>query len=77
VLRTRDAVTRAGGVWLSLAAVFVLYTLLAVATFLVLRSMARRWRRVDAAGVSDSDVPYGPARVLDPASASTPTRGAR
>jgi cytochrome d ubiquinol oxidase subunit I len=65
VLRTRDAVTRADGVWWSLAGVFVLYALLTAATFLVLRSMARRWRRVDEEGVSDSDVPYGPARVLD------------
>ncbi len=73
VLRTRDAVTRADGVWLSLAGVVVLYTLLAAATFLVLRSMARRWRRVDAVGVSDDDVPYGPARVLDP----DPARGPR
>jgi cytochrome bd ubiquinol oxidase subunit I len=65
VLRTRDAVTHADGVWFSLAGVTVLYTVLATATFLVLRSMARRWRRVDAAGASDIDVPYGPARVLD------------
>lgn len=65
VLRTRDAVTRADGVWFSLAGVVVLYALVAAATFLVLRSMARRWRRADAAGVADIDVPYGPARVLD------------
>jgi cytochrome d ubiquinol oxidase subunit I len=77
VLRTRDAVTHADGVWFSLAAVFVLYTLLATATFLVLRSMARRWRRVDAAGVGDTDVPYGPARVLDPGGTPTPTVRAR
>jgi cytochrome d ubiquinol oxidase subunit I len=75
VLRTRDAVTRADGVWFSLAGVFVLYTLLAIATLLVLRSMARRWRRVDAAG--DTDVPYGPARVLDPGEGSTPPVRAR
>jgi len=65
VLRTRDAVTRADGVWVSLAVVFVLYALLATATVLVLRSMARRWRRADE-GVADQDVPYGPGRILDP-----------
>jgi cytochrome bd-type quinol oxidase subunit 1 len=68
-------VTRADGVWFSLAGVFVLYTLLAIATLLVLRSMARRWRRVDAAG--DTDLPYGPARVLDPGEGSTPPVRAR
>ena len=77
VLRTRDAVTRADGVWLSLAVVFVLYTLVAAATFLVLRSMARRWRRADAAGVGDSDVPYGPARVLEANPSSPAATGTR
>ena len=64
VLRTRDAVTRADGVWVSLGVVVVLYALLTAATILVLRSMARRWRRADD-GVGDQDVPYGPARRLD------------
>jgi cytochrome d ubiquinol oxidase subunit I len=69
VLRTRDAVTRADGVWISLGVVVVLYALLTAATILVLRSMTRRWRRADD-GVGERDVPYGPARRLDaPASA--------
>ena len=67
VLRTSDAVTNASGVWVSLTVVVVLYALVAVATLLVLRSMARRWRAVDVKvpGVGEADVPYGPARRLD------------
>jgi cytochrome bd ubiquinol oxidase subunit I len=57
VMRTEDAVTQAGGVEVSLAAVVVLYTALGVATVLVLRAMARRWR---AAALDDVEVPYGP-----------------
>jgi cytochrome d ubiquinol oxidase subunit I len=64
VLRTKDAVTHADGVWISLAVVIVGYALVAAATILVLRSMARRWRAADVA-IGDQDVPYGPARVLD------------
>jgi cytochrome d ubiquinol oxidase subunit I len=62
-MRTEDAVTEASGVWVSLATVVVLYTALGVATVLVLRTMARRWR---TAAVDDSDVPYGP-RPEEPA----------
>jgi cytochrome d ubiquinol oxidase subunit I len=57
IMRTEDAVTQADGVWVSLAAVVVLYTLLGIATVVVLRAMARRWR---AAGIDDVDTPYGP-----------------
>jgi cytochrome bd ubiquinol oxidase subunit I len=57
ILRTEDAVTQADGVWVSLATVLVLYTLLGTATVLVLRAMARRWREAD---VDDVDTPYGP-----------------
>ncbi len=55
VMRTEDAVTQADGVWVSLAVVVVAYTALGVATVLVLRAMARRWRSAD-----EVDVPYGP-----------------
>jgi cytochrome d ubiquinol oxidase subunit I len=55
VMRTEDAVTEASGVWVSLAVVLLLYTALGIATVLVLRTMARRWR----AG-AEVDVPYGP-----------------
>jgi cytochrome d ubiquinol oxidase subunit I len=57
VMRTKDAVTDASGVWVSLAVVLVLYSALGVATVLVLRAMTRRWR---AAGADEVDVPYGP-----------------
>ena len=56
-LRTEDAVTGAQGIWVSFAAVLVLYTLLGIATLLVLRAMSRRWAQGD---LSDQDVPYGP-----------------
>jgi cytochrome d ubiquinol oxidase subunit I len=57
-MRTKQAVTGASGVWITFSIVIVLYTALAVATVLVLRTMARRWRE---GTVDDSDVPYGPA----------------
>ena len=63
LLRTQDAVTRADGVWVSLAVVVVLYTAVGTAAVLVLRSMARRWRAADA---SDPPVPYGPPPELAP-----------
>ena len=58
VMRTEDAVTDASGVWISLTVVLVLYTALGIATVLVLRAMARRWRTAELA---DGDVPYGRA----------------
>jgi cytochrome d ubiquinol oxidase subunit I len=66
VMRTKDAVTQASGVWVSLGTVLVTYTLLGIATIVVLRAMARRWRTADAAEV---DVPYGPRPGADEASA--------
>ena len=57
VMRTEDAVTDASGVSFTLAAVVLLYTLLGVATVLVLRAMSRRWREADD---GDDEVPYGP-----------------
>jgi cytochrome d ubiquinol oxidase subunit I len=56
-LRTADAVTGATGIWWSLAGVLVLYLALGIATGLVLRALARRWREHD---LDESDVPYGP-----------------
>jgi cytochrome bd ubiquinol oxidase subunit I len=55
VMRTKDAVTQASGVPVSLAVVLVVYTALGIATVMVLRAMTRRWRAAD-----DMDVPYGP-----------------
>jgi len=49
VMRTEEAVTTtdAGVLWAMLGAVLALYTALAVATVLVLRGLARRWRTRD------------------------------
>ena len=68
IMRTKDAVTDASGVWVSLSAVVVLYTSLGIATVIVLRAMARRWRTAE---VGDTDVPYGPRPA--PAEASEET----
>ena len=57
VMRTEDAVTEASGVWVSLGVVVTVYTALGIATVMVLRAMARRWRAAEA---DEVDVPYGP-----------------
>ena len=57
VMRTEEAVTGASGVWVTFSAVLVLYTLLGIATVVVLRNMARRWREQ---GEDAVEVPYGP-----------------
>jgi cytochrome d ubiquinol oxidase subunit I len=56
-MRTKDAVTEASGVWVSLVSVVLLYTVLGIVTVLILRTMARRWRTAE---IGDADVPYGP-----------------
>jgi cytochrome d ubiquinol oxidase subunit I len=58
VLRTKDAVTQADGVWVTYTIVVGLYAVLGTALVITLRAMARRWR---AAGDQVSEVPYGPA----------------
>jgi cytochrome d ubiquinol oxidase subunit I len=68
VMRTEDAVTGASGVWLTFAAVLLLYSALAIATVLILRTMADRWRTAE---VGETDVPYGPSEPA-PSSAATP-----
>jgi cytochrome d ubiquinol oxidase subunit I len=62
VLRVEDAVTSSSGVWISLAGVVVVYTVMGVVTARVLRSMARRWR-----DGQDDDLPspYGPSALSD------------
>ncbi len=57
LMRTKDAVTGASGVWISLSIVLVLYTLIGIATIVVLRAMARRWR---TPGAREPGGPYGP-----------------
>jgi cytochrome d ubiquinol oxidase subunit I len=66
VMRTKDAVTGASGVWITFSAVLVLYTALAIATVLVLRTMAHRWRTAE---IGEAEVPYGPS---EPAPAREP-----
>jgi cytochrome d ubiquinol oxidase subunit I len=56
-MRTKDAVTDADGVWVSLGTVVVVYTALGIITVLILRDMARRWRTAE---IGEADVPYGP-----------------
>jgi cytochrome d ubiquinol oxidase subunit I len=58
LMRTEDAVTTADGLWFSFAGVVVLYAALGVATAVVLRAMARRWRAEGETG--EGEVPYGP-----------------
>jgi cytochrome bd ubiquinol oxidase subunit I len=54
---TAAAATRNGGVLASLSIIIVIYAVLGAATILILRLLARRWRRAD---VGDQAVPYGP-----------------
>jgi cytochrome bd ubiquinol oxidase subunit I len=65
IMRTKDAVTGASGIWVTFAIVFLLYTLLGVATVVTLRALARRWR--EEAADDEADVPYGPSGDLPPA----------
>ncbi|MDX6588186.1 MAG: cytochrome bd ubiquinol oxidase subunit [Solirubrobacterales bacterium] len=57
IMRTEDAITGASGVWVTFSIVLVLYTLLGIATVVVLRRMAERWREAPTDAVQ---VPYGP-----------------
>ena len=54
---TTAAATANGGVIASLSAVLVLYAVLGAVTILILRMLARRWRRGEA---QEPAVPYGP-----------------
>jgi cytochrome d ubiquinol oxidase subunit I len=54
---TTAAATTNGGVIASLSVVIIGYAVLGTATILVLRILARRWRRDDT---QEADVPYGP-----------------
>jgi cytochrome bd ubiquinol oxidase subunit I len=57
IMRTEHAVTGASGVWVTFSAVLVLYALLGVATVIVLRSLARRWREAEP---EPARLPYSP-----------------
>ena len=54
---TAEAATTNGGVITSLSLVIVVYAVLGAATILILRVLARRWRRSDSL---EAAVPYGP-----------------
>ena len=57
LMRIDEAVTRGSGVWISLAALIVIYAAMTAGTVATLRSMARRWRAGDAL---DLPTPYSP-----------------
>ena len=57
LLTTSAAATTNGGVLATLSIIVVLYTVLGVATIVILRSLSRRWRRSDT---QEHTVPYGP-----------------
>jgi cytochrome bd ubiquinol oxidase subunit I len=63
VMRTKDAVTGASGVWVTFGSVLAIYAVLGVATVLILRTMTRRWRE---AGEAEVAVPYGPSSPRPP-----------
>ena len=60
LLTTTAAATTNGGVIASLSFVIVLYAVLGAATIVILRLLARRWRR----GGQEPEVPYGPPPAL-------------
>jgi cytochrome d ubiquinol oxidase subunit I len=68
VLRTEDAATDNPWVWWTLAGTVIVYVALTVGAYVVLRSMARRWRD----GESDLPSPYGPESETATTKASTP-----
>jgi cytochrome bd ubiquinol oxidase subunit I len=70
VLRTSDAVTHAGGIWVSFTLVLLLYLLLAIGTVMVLRAMSRRWRQ--GVPTADEDAVYGPRPDVAVEPADTP-----
>ncbi len=59
IMRTEDAVTDAGWVWLTLSVLVVVYVGMFAAAAMILRSMSQRWRD----GEKDLPSPYGPAAI--------------
>jgi cytochrome d ubiquinol oxidase subunit I len=57
ILRTREAASANPGLWWTYAGVVVIYIGMTVGAYVVLTSMARRWR----AGQENLPSPYGPA----------------
>ena len=58
-MKVENAATANTGVWITFIVVTLLYVALGVTAILVLRGMARRFRR--AGGFTDLDSPYGPS----------------
>jgi cytochrome d ubiquinol oxidase subunit I len=69
VMRTKDAVTGASGVWVTFSAVLALYAALGIAAALILRTMAHRWRTAE---IGEADVPYGPSEPAPPPEPQSP-----
>jgi cytochrome bd ubiquinol oxidase subunit I len=61
-MKVEDAATANTGVWVTFILVVVLYAALGLTTILVLRHMARRFRRGE---VTEHEVPYGPREAVD------------
>lgn len=61
LLRTEDAVTDSGYIWVTLAVLVIVYAGMTYGAYKVLRSMSARW----AAGETDLHAPYGPPLPLD------------
>ena len=67
IMRTSDAVTNAGGIWITFALILLLYVALGATLIISLRAMSRRWRSDDLA---DDGGPYGPESPPPPDLAS-------
>ncbi|HKE71782.1 MAG TPA: cytochrome ubiquinol oxidase subunit I, partial [Nocardioidaceae bacterium] len=69
-MRVEDAATANSGIWVMTVAVVLLYLALGITTIVVLRGMARRYRR--AGGFTDHDTPYGPSEPAEDAAGAEP-----
>ena len=56
-MRTSDAVTNAGGIWITFTLILLLYIALGAGLIISLRALSRRWRTEDG---QDDDGPYSP-----------------
>jgi cytochrome bd ubiquinol oxidase subunit I len=57
VMRTSDAVTNTGGIWITFTLILLLYVALGTALIVTLLAMSHRWRTED---VREEDGPYSP-----------------
>lgn len=60
VLRTADAASTSSGLWWSFAGILLVYVGMTAGAYMILRSMARRWR----AGQEELPSPYGPPATV-------------